>query len=72
MFYALGTKPEHAESLAGYGQEYGFARFFEGDQRLLESQLKDSLVTGDVAENLWKLQAANLAERLKRYKEAGL
>ena len=72
MFYALGTKPEHTESLAGYGQEYGFARFFEGDQKLLEPQLKRSFVTGEVADGLWKLQAKNLAERLKRYEEAGL
>jgi hypothetical protein len=72
MFYALGTHPEHTESLAGYGQEYGFARFFEGDQRLLEPQLKAGVVTLEIADNLWRLQAANLAERLKRYEEAGL
>lgn len=72
MFYALGTHPEHTESLAGYGQEYGFARFFEGDQRLLAPQLKSGVVTGEMADVLWRLQAANLAERLKRYEEVGL
>jgi hypothetical protein len=73
MFYALGTKPEHTEWLSGYSQEYGFARFFEGDQKDLQAELNSSMiVNGDVAENLWKLQAANLAERLKRYEEVGL
>lgn len=72
MFYALGTHPQWTESLAGYGQEYGFARFFEGDQRLLAPQLEAGVVTGQIADGLWKLQAANLAERLKRYEEAGL
>jgi hypothetical protein len=69
MFYALGTYPEHTETLAGYGQEYGFARFWEGDQRDLAPQCPTCVVTGEIAESLWKAHAPRQAERLEAHKE---
>jgi hypothetical protein len=69
MFNALGTCPEHTETLAGYAPEYGFARFWEGDQKDLSPQCPDCVVIGDIAESLWKSHAARLSERLDRQKE---
>lgn len=70
----LGTGGEKNASLRGYGQFWGFARFFEGDPRDLQRKLINGSgdwsgdVTFDDACELWRDQVERLTHRIKREK----
>jgi len=66
----LAANPDHKEKLKDYAEAWGFARFYQGDERDLIPQLQDGYVTGDVAESLWGLNAVRFNKRLMAKKEA--
>lgn len=65
MDYCLDDDPSHSELLRNRQQAWGFARFWQGDERDLLPLLNNGEVTDQMVANLWKAQAARLQKRIE-------